>query len=416
MMVSLEKIGRQAKEASVALAQATTADKNAALKLIAEQLLIDQASILQENEKDIAQAEEKEISVAVIDRIRLTEERIKSISDALLDLIDLTDPIGQVLDNWTLDTGIEVSKVSVPIGVVGIIYEARPNVTVDAAALCLKSGNTVLLRGSSSAIYSNTAIVTSIRTALEKSNVPVNSVQLLGDTSRETAEEMFKMNQYLDVLIPRGSQRLIDTVIEKSTIPVLETGAGNCHMYLDDGAEEEMATKLVINAKTQRPSVCNAIETLLINDVWFDKYGESLIKTLQNERVELRGDEKIQAIDSEIKAATEIDWETEYLDMILAIKVVDSTEEAIAHINKYGTSHSEAIVTQSDLNAVQFLNEVDAACVYHDASTRFTDGFEFGFGAEIGISTQKLHARGPMGLEALTSTKYQLAGNGQYKK
>lgn len=416
MMVSLEKIGRQAKEASVALAQVTTADKNAALKLIAEQLLIDQASILQENEKDIAQAEEKEISVAVIDRIRLTEERIKSISDALLDLIDLTDPIGQVLDNWTLDTGIEVSKVSVPIGVVGIIYEARPNVTVDAAALCLKSGNTVLLRGSSSAIYSNTAIVTSIRTALEKSNVPVNSVQLLEDTSRKTAEEMFKMNQYLDVLIPRGSQRLIDTVIEKSTIPVLETGAGNCHMYLDDSAEEEMATKLVINAKTQRPSVCNAIETLLINDVWFDKYGESLIKTLQNEQVELRGDEKVQAIDSEIKAATEIDWETEYLDMILAIKVVDSTEEAIAHINKYGTSHSEAIVTQSDLNAVQFLNEVDAACVYHNASTRFTDGFEFGFGAEIGISTQKLHARGPMGLEALTSTKYQLAGNGQYKK
>lgn len=415
-MVSLEKIGRQAKEASVALAQVTTADKNAALKLIAEQLLIDQASILQENEKDIAQAEEKEISVAVIDRIRLTEERIKSISDALLDLIDLTDPIGQVLDNWTLDTGIEVSKVSVPIGVVGIIYEARPNVTVDAAALCLKSGNTVLLRGSSSAIYSNTAIVTSIRTALEKSNVPVNSVQLLEDTSRKTAEEMFKMNQYLDVLIPRGSQRLIDTVIEKSTIPVLETGAGNCHMYLDDSAEEEMATKLVINAKTQRPSVCNAIETLLINDVWFDKYGESLIKTLQNEQVELRGDEKVQAIDSEIKAATEIDWETEYLDMILAIKVVDSTEEAIAHINKYGTSHSEAIVTQSDLNAVQFLNEVDAACVYHNASTRFTDGFEFGFGAEIGISTQKLHARGPMGLEALTSTKYQLAGNGQYKK
>lgn len=415
-MVALEQLGRQAKEASAKLTHASADAKNNALRLIAEQLITDQESILQANVEDLKQAEIKQISTAVMDRIRLTSERIQDISNGLLDLVKLTDPIGQELDSWTLENGIVLNKVSVPIGVVGIIYEARPNVTVDAAALCMKAGNAVLLRGSSSAIHSNTAIVHAIRTALEKSTLPINSVQLLEDTSRETAEQMFKMNQYLDVLIPRGSQNLINTVMEKSSIPVLETGAGNCHMYIDENADQEMAIQLVINAKTQRPSVCNAIETVLIHEDWFNIHGKELIQVLKDQEVEIRGDKTVLTADESIQEATQADWETEYLDMVIAMKVVQSTSEAIEHINHYGTKHSEAIVTNSNEHAVQFLNQVDAACVYHNASTRFTDGFEFGFGAEIGISTQKLHARGPMGLEALTSTKYQLSGAGQYKK
>ncbi len=415
-MVHLEQLGRQAKEASAKLAHASADAKNEALRLIAEQLITDQELILQANVEDLKQAEIKQISTAVMDRIRLTSERIQDISNGLLDLVKLADPIDQELDSWELENGIELKKVSVPIGVVGIIYEARPNVTVDAAALCMKAGNAVLLRGSSSAIHSNTAIVRSIRIALNNSNLPVDSVQLLEDTSRAMAEQMFKMNEYIDVLVPRGSQSLIDVVIEKSTIPVLETGSGNCHMYIDQSAEPEMAFQLVINAKTQRPSVCNAIETLLIHEEWFNHHGKALIQVLIDEQVDLRGDQKVKSADPTIQEASEDDWKTEYLDMILAVKVVQSVDEAIEHINKYGTSHSEAIVTNSNEHAVQFLNQVDAACVYHNASTRFTDGFEFGFGAEIGISTQKLHARGPMGLEALTSTKYQLSGAGQYRK
>lgn len=415
-MVHLEQLGRQAKEASAKLAHASADAKNEALRLIAEQLITDQELILQANVEDLKQAEIKQISTAVMDRIRLTSERIQDISNGLLDLVKLADPIDQELDSWELENGIELKKVSVPIGVVGIIYEARPNVTVDAAALCMKAGNAVLLRGSSSAIHSNTAIVRSIRIALNNSNLPVDSVQLLEDTSRAMAEQMFKMNEYIDVLVPRGSQNLIDVVIEKSTIPVLETGSGNCHMYVDQSAEPEMAFQLVINAKTQRPSVCNAIETLLIHEEWFNHHGKALIQVLIDEQVDLRGDQKVKSADPTIQEASEDDWKTEYLDMILAVKVVQSVDEAIEHINKYGTSHSEAIVTNSNEHAVQFLNQVDAACVYHNASTRFTDGFEFGFGAEIGISTQKLHARGPMGLEALTSTKYQLSGAGQYRK
>lgn len=415
-MSLLEQLGQQVKRASVHLSSASSKDKNDALKLIAEQLIVDQELILEANLEDLKQAEIKQISTAVMDRIRLTSDRIQTISDGLLDLVELDDPIGQTLDSWSLENEIKLKKVSVPIGVVGIIYEARPNVTVDAAALCLKAGNAVLLRGSSSAIHSNTAIVRSIRTALASSNLPVNSVQLLEDTSRETAEQMFKMNQYLDVLVPRGSQNLINTVIAKSTIPVLETGAGNCHMYVDQSADPEMAFQLVINAKTQRPSVCNAIETLLIHEEWFKRHGKALIQILKDKQVDLRGDQTVRSIDPTIQEATDVDWETEYLDMILAVKVVQTVDEAISHINLYGTSHSEAIVTESNENKVKFLNQVDAACVYHNASTRFTDGFEFGFGAEIGISTQKLHARGPMGLEALTSTKYQLSGTGQYKK
>ncbi|GAA4069571.1 glutamate-5-semialdehyde dehydrogenase [Amphibacillus indicireducens] len=415
-MSLLEQLGQQVKRASVHLSSASAKDKNDALKLIAEQIIVDQELILEANLKDLKQAEIKQISTAVMDRIRLSSDRIETISNGLLDLVELDDPIGQTLDSWSLENEIKLRKVSVPIGVVGIIYEARPNVTVDAAALCLKAGNAVLLRGSSSAIHSNTAIVRSIRTALASSNLPVDSVQLLEDTSRETAEQMFKMNEYIDVLVPRGSQNLIDVVIAKSTIPVLETGAGNCHMYVDQSADPEMAFQLVINAKTQRPSVCNAIETLLIHEEWFNRHGKALIQILKDKQVDIRGDQTVRSIDPTIQEATDVDWETEYLDMILAVKVVQTVDEAISHINLYGTSHSEAIVTESNENKVKFLNQVDAACVYHNASTRFTDGFEFGFGAEIGISTQKLHARGPMGLEALTSTKYQLSGTGQYKK
>lgn len=415
-MISLEQMGKQAKAASTILANTLTEDKNQALRLIAEQLLLEQDDILKANRKDIERAKQNNISNAVIDRIQLTPERIKNISEALIQLIELADPIGQPLDSWQLESGIELKKLAVPIGVIGIIYEARPNVTVDAAALCIKTGNAVILRGSSSAIDSNIAIVNAIRSALGKSNIPVDSVQLLEDTSRQTAEEMFRLNQYIDVLIPRGSQNLIETVIAKSSIPVLETGAGNCHMYVAKDADQEMAIKLVINAKTQRPSVCNAIETVLIDNGWFDHYGEALIQALQNEGVEIHGDQTVKSMDPTVIEATEADWETEYLDRIIAMKVVESIDEAIAHINQYGTKHSEAIITESNDRAVKFLNEVDAACVYHNASTRFTDGFEFGFGAEIGISTQKLHARGPMGLQALTSSKYQLFGNGQYKK
>lgn len=415
-MMNLEQLGQNAKKASKHLTIASAQDKNDALKKIADELLIEEDSILDANKKDIDQAIENEISTAVIDRIRLSTDMIKSISEGLYQLTELDDPIGRALTEKELDNGIILKQVTVPIGVVGIVYEARPNVTVDASALCLKAGNAIILRGSSSAIYSNLAIVKAIRQGLDKSKLPTDSVQLLEDTSRETADKFFQLDDYLDVLIPRGSQGLIDHVIKQATVPVIETGAGNCHIYIDEDADLTMASEIVINAKTQRPSVCNAVETILIHEEWFDHYGEALIQQLQNYDVEIRGDEVVRQTDPTVKTASLDDWTTEYLDLIVAIKVVSSTDEAIEHINKYGTSHSEAIITESNQHAVQFLNEVDAACVYHNASTRFTDGFEFGFGAEIGISTQKLHARGPMGLEALTSTKYQLSGNGQYKE
>ncbi|WP_067836206.1 glutamate-5-semialdehyde dehydrogenase [Amphibacillus sediminis] len=412
-MSTLEQLGKQAKLASTALTKATTEAKNEALRLIAEELIVQQNQILIANQKDIEYAQANQINESIIDRIRLTESRIKDISQALLQLIKLNDPIGETLQEWDHPNGIKIRQVAVPIGVIGVIYEARPNVTVDAASLCLKAGNAVILRGSSTAIHSNTVIVQVIQNALSKSDLPVNSVQLLEDTSRATAEKMFRLNQYLDVLIPRGSKALIDTVVANSSVPVLETGAGNCHMYIDHDADKQMAIELVINAKTQRPSVCNAIETVLVQKEWFNQYGVELIGSLKSAGVELRGDDEVQALDSTITSATEEDWYTEFLDNIIAIKVVSDTQAAIQHINLYGTKHSEAIISETEANVAQFLNEVDAACVYHNASTRFTDGFEFGFGAEIGISTQKLHARGPMGLKALTSSKYLLSGQGQ---
>ncbi|WP_017472101.1 glutamate-5-semialdehyde dehydrogenase [Amphibacillus jilinensis] len=415
-MSNLEEMGLKAKRASNDLAQASTKDKNEALALIAEQLLDSQGQILKANAIDIDLAKKNKISDAIIDRIRLTESRIKAISDALLQLIELQDPIGEQLEEWIRPNDLKIRKVAVPIGVIGIIYEARPNVTVDAASLCLKTGNAVILRGSSSAIQSNQAIVQVIRKALSNSNLPTDSVQLIEDTDRKTAEKMFRMNKYLDVLIPRGSKKLIDTVVANASVPVLETGAGNCHMYIDYNAEKDMAINLVINAKTQRPSVCNAIETVIVQEDWFEVNGHALIQALKHAGVEIHGDLNIKACDNAIIEADEEDWYTEYLDDVVAMKVVTTLDEAIAHINQYGTKHSEAIITEDEQHASQFMNQVDAACVYHNASTRFTDGFEFGFGAEIGISTQKLHSRGPMGLKALTSTKYQLFGTGQFKQ
>ncbi|SEN47234.1 glutamate-5-semialdehyde dehydrogenase [Amphibacillus marinus] len=415
-MKELELIGKKAKQAAVQLARATTIEKNDALRRIAQLLLDQQELIINENQKDINNAKQAGVAQAIIDRLALTKQRIVDISTALVNLATLADPIGETLTSWQRPNGLTIKQVAVPIGVVGMIYEARPNVTVDAASLCLKTGNTVVLRGSSSSIHSNKAIVKLMQTALTDSNIPVDSIQLVEDTRRQTAEDMFKLNHYLDVLIPRGSKQLIDNVIAKASVPVLETGAGNCHIYLDHDADVEMALKLIINAKTQRPSVCNAIETVLVHEDWFDQHGLTLINKLLAHQVEIHGDQAATAASTAVIPATEEDWQTEYLDYKLALKTVTSTQQAIDHINLYGTSHSEAIISENPVSVDLFMREVDAACVYHNASTRFTDGFEFGFGAEIGISTQKLHARGPMGLTALTSSKYLILGNGQAKE
>lgn len=405
---------QKAKAASSIMAQMTTAQKDAALKLIAAQLLEEQAYILTENKKDIEAGVSAGMNASLVDRLMLDEERLSAIADALIQLTELPDPVGEVLEDWQRPNGLELEKIRVPLGVIGMIYEARPNVTVDASSLCLKTGNAVVLRGSSTAIHSNKALVKVIHNALEKSALPVDAVQLIEDTSRETATQMFKLNAYLDVLIPRGGAKLIQTVVANATVPVLETGAGNCHIYIDESAQPEMAISIAINAKVQRPSVCNSCETLLVHEGWAKNHLGDLVLALQKKNVAIHGDEAVQSW-SGVVPATEADWGTEYLGLEVAVKVVSSAEEAISHINSYGTKHSEAIVSGTAENVGKFFNEVDAAAVYHNASTRFTDGFEFGFGAEIGISTQKLHARGPMGLPALTSTKYLVRGNGQIK-
>jgi glutamate-5-semialdehyde dehydrogenase len=408
--------GQLAKTASQALVGITTEDKNAALKKIAEQLNLDKDAIVEQNKKDLQEGKANGLSDAVLDRIMLNEKRIQDMSEAIQLLINLKDPIGENLETIGKENGLLIKKNRVPIGVIGMIYEARPNVTVDAATLSLKTGNAVILRGSSSARYSNIALVRCIHEALKDSKVPVDAVQLIEDTSRETAKELFHLNEYLDVLIPRGGKNLIDTVVREASVPVLETGAGNCHIFIDETAEPDMARDIVINGKTQRPSVCNAIETVLIHGNWFDKHGADLLKALNEQQVEIYGDERVTTLFPAAKQATEEDYHTEYLALKLSAKVVSSVEEAVEHINTYGTKHSEAIVTNDQENAALFLNSVDAAAVYHNASTRFTDGFEFGYGAEIGISTQKLHARGPMGLEALTSSKFFVYGHGQIRK
>jgi len=410
----LEK-GKAAKKASFLLNGKTTAEKNEALARIAEQLLIDQEEILAENAKDLELGKQNGLSDSVLDRIMLNEKRIKDMSEAIQQLITLEDPVGETLETIQKDNGLMIKSKRVPIGVIGMIYEARPNVTVDAATLALKTGNAIILRGSSSAQFSNQVLTNSIHRALAKTNLPIESVQSIENTNRESAKELFHLNDYLDVLIPRGGKKLIDTVVKEASVPVIETGAGNCHLFIDESAKPEMAVTIAINGKTQRPSVCNAIESILIHENWFNQYGEQLVAALKEKEVEIIGDEKICQKVPYAKRATEEDWYTEYLALTVSIKVVSNVDEAIEHINQYGTRHSEAIITENQNHANQFLTSVDAAAVYHNASTRFTDGFEFGFGAEIGISTQKLHARGPMGLKALTSSKYFIQGEGQVR-
>lgn len=415
-MCEVNKKGKLAKEASYILGGKTTNEKNEALQLIAEQLLKDEAVILEANQQDIISGRGVGLTEAILDRILLDKERIKGISDAVLNLVELADPIGEVFETVKKDNNLLIEKTRVPIGVIGMIYEARPNVTIDAATLSLKTGNSVVLRGSSSAIHSNKALVTSLHKALEKSNIPKNAVQLIEDTSRESAKEFFKLNAYLDVLIPRGSASLIKVVLEEATVPVIETGAGNCHVYLDESAEEKMSIDIVKNAKLQRPSVCNAIETILIHPESYERFGENLLNELVAENVILHADEQIHSKFAESELATEEDWYKEYLGNEVSIKVVPDYVHAIEHINQYGTGHSEAIVTENESHANAFLQGIDASSVYHNASTRFTDGAEFGYGAEMGISTQKTHARGPMGLQALTSSKFIIKGQGQIRQ
>ncbi|USK35006.1 glutamate-5-semialdehyde dehydrogenase [Bacillus sp. F19] len=408
--------GKAAKAVSYHLIEKTTEEKNTALEKIAQQLEREQDYLITENQKDLDFGRTNGLSDSILDRMLLNKKRIEDMAHAIRLLIKLKDPIGETLETIEKENGLLIQKKRVPLGVIGMIYEARPNVTIDAATLSLKTGNAVILRGSSSSIHSNKALVSVIHRALEQTAIPKEAVQLIEDTSRETAKELFTLNEFLDVLIPRGGKKLIDTVVRESTVPVLETGAGNCHIYIDESADPTMSERIVLNGKTQRPSVCNAIETILIHEKWVNKHGEKLLKELHQRSVEIYGDEQVQSIFPKAKPATEEDWGTEYLALTVSVKTVKGADEAIQHINQYGTKHSEAIITKNDGIAEQFQTRVDAAAVYHNASTRFTDGFEFGYGAEIGISTQKLHARGPMGLPALTSSKYYIFGDGQMRE
>ena len=411
----LEKLGQNAKDAETVLRNLSTNDKNRTLEAVAGALIEHTEEILTANALDVENGKKNQMPEGLIDRLMLTPERIEGMADGLRQLVGLEDPIGEVTGMKKRPNGLLIGQKRVPLGVIGIIYEARPNVTSDAFGLCFKTGNAVILKGGSDALHSNTAIVSCIREALKSCGVTENAIALIEDTSRETAAEFMKMNQYVDVLIPRGGRGLIKAVVNQSTIPVIETGTGNCHIYVDETADLRMAADIVINAKTQRVGVCNACESLLVNRKVKDEFLPVLAERLKEKHVEVRADRDAEVLMPGAVPATEEDWGTEYLDYILSVKVVDSVEEAIAHINKYNTKHSEAIITNDYAHAQKFLDEVDAAAVYVNASTRFTDGNEFGFGAEIGISTQKLHARGPMGLLALTTTKYIIYGNGQVR-
>ncbi|CEH27731.1 gamma-glutamyl phosphate reductase [Aneurinibacillus migulanus] len=415
-MTLLEK-AKLAKQAASQMVALTTEEKNQALLAMADALEGNIPYILEANAKDIEAAKQANVTDALIDRLALSETRIHDMAEGLRQVVELEDPIGEVLEAWDRPNGLHITKVRVPLGVIGMIYEARPNVTVDATGLCLKAGNAVLLRGSSSALFSNQALVKILCGALTHTKVPEEAVQLLEEGTREEVNKMLKMNEYLDVLIPRGGAGLIRSVVDNASVPVLETGAGNCHVYVDESAKPDMARDIVVNAKTHRPAVCNAAETLLVHESWAKEYLIDLLTALKEKNVELRGCERTRKLagDIGIVEAKEEDWGNEYLDYTMAVAIVDSTDDAIAHINRYSTKHSEAIITESEENARAFQKRVDSAAVYHNASTRFTDGFEFGFGAEIGISTQKLHARGPMGLPALTSSKYVIYGTGQIR-
>ena len=412
----LLQLGMNAKEAENTIRTITTDQKNQVLAAVADHLVESTDKLLEANAADVTNAKQNHMPEGLVDRLMLSPERIEGMAEGLRQLVALEDPIGEVTGMKKRPNGLMIGQKRVPLGVVGIIYEARPNVTADAFGLCFKTGNVVILKGGSDAIHSNAAIVDCIRESLKACGVTENAIQLIADTSRETAAEFMKMNEYVDVLIPRGGKGLIKAVVNQSTIPVIETGTGNCHIYVDESADLDMAVNIILNAKTQRVGVCNACESLLVHGNIKEKLLPVLAKKLKEKHVEMRADKEAHELMPGSVDATEEDWGTEYLDYILSIKVVYSVDEAIAHINRYNTGHSEAIITNDYTNAQKFLDEVDAAAVYVNASTRFTDGFEFGYGAEIGISTQKLHARGPMGLLALTTTKYIIYGNGQIRQ
>lgn len=414
MTAELENICKQAVEVKPLLQKMSTLQKDKALRCCAEQLRTHMEEILEANRRDYERCEKNGMSPAMLDRLKLTDKRIDGMATGIEQVSKLPDPVGKILETTVLPNGLKLEKVTVPFGVIGIIYEARPNVTADAFSICFKAGSAAILKGGSDAIESNKAIIQALQIGLETAGVPKTAVQLMEDTSRETAGEFMRCKDYVDLLIPRGGAGLIRAVVENSTIPVIETGTGNCHIYVDKDADFIKAIPIIINAKTQRIGVCNACESLVLHRDILDAFLPALQKALQEKQVTMRGDEAVQAHIS-CEPATEEDFGTEYLDYIISMKTVDSVEEAISHINHYSTGHSESILTENEETARQFLNEIDSACVYWNASTRFTDGGEFGFGAEIGISTQKLHARGPMGLRELTSYKYRIYGNGQIR-
>ena len=414
-MSIVENLCRTASEIRYDVQKLSTDKKNEALYKAAEILVARTARILAANLKDIEAGRANGMSEALIDRLTLTEARIEQIAEGLRQVAELPDPVGEVMDEFTRPNGMKIRKVRVPMGVIGVIYESRPNVTADAFALCFKAGSAVILKGGSDAINSNIAITDSLRDALSECGIDPNAVQLIATTDRAATRELMMMRQYVDLLIPRGGAGLIRAVVENSRIPVIETGTGNCHVYVDKDADLEMAMKILINAKTQRIGVCNAAESLVVHRDVLDQFLPMLSNKMQEYKVLLRADESSRKLLPHAEAATEEDFGTEYLDLILSVKTVDSVEEAIEHINRYHTGHSDCIVTENKEAAEKFLSEIDSACVYVNVSTRFTDGFEFGFGAEIGISTQKLQARGPMGLREITSYKYLVTGNGQVR-
>ena len=412
----ITEICKKAKAASVEMAKLSAETKNTALCRMANALEANADKILAANKADVEAAKAKGLKSALLDRLALDQRKIQAMARGLREVSALADPIGTIISSWTRPNGLIISQVRVPLGVVGVIYESRPDVTSDAAGICIKSGNAVILRGGSDALNSNVAIGDVLRDALAGTNVPVDAVQVVNSPERKVAEELMRMRQYIDVLIPRGGADLIKTVVETSRIPVIETGTGNCHVYVEEDADLEKATPIVINAKCQRPGTCNAAEKLLVHSKIAERYLPVVIAALRKEGVEVRGDEETRKIVADVKPATEQDWYTEYLDLIMGVKVVKNLDEAIAHINKYGTKHSDSILTTDFDKAMRFIREVDSAAVYWNASTRFTDGNQFGLGAEIGISTQKLHARGPMSVQHLTTTKYVILGSGQIRK
>ena len=415
-MEYLETLGQKAVAAKYELQKLSTETKNSALQAVAAALVKETDRILAANQKDYEIAKQGGMAEGLLDRLKLTDARIEGMAEGLRQIVELHDPVGEVMETFDRPNGLHISKVRVPLGVIGIIYEARPNVTADAFGLCFKTGNAVILKGGKDAFYSNEAITEIIRETLCNRQIPADAIQLITDNDRAVTTAFMQLKQYVDVLIPRGGAGLIRAVVENSTIPVIETGTGNCHIYVDEEADLEQAIPIIVNAKTQRIGVCNACESLLVHEKIADRFLPALGEALKAKNVEMRGDQKVMTLIPDALEATEEDYGTEYLDYIISMKTVASVDEAVAHINKYNTRHSDAILTENTAHAETFLQGVDSACVYVNASTRFTDGFEFGFGAEIGISTQKLHARGPMGLKELTTYKYLIRGDGQIRK